>query len=67
MKYFSKFSSFKCSYKTSIKSKIITQMIFGDVFSIAKKHKKWLKIKIKDDGYKGYIKNKNFLNFKTNP
>ena len=38
------------------KSEIVTQMIYGDSFSISKKSKKWLKIKIKEDGYKGYIK-----------
>ena len=38
-------------------------MIYGESFSILKKTKKWLKIKIKEDGYKGYIKNKKFLGF----
>ena len=47
----------------SIKSEVVTQMIFGDNFSIFKKTKKWLKIKIKEDNYKGYIQNKNFINF----
>ncbi len=64
MKYFSNnFPVLNVHIKPSIKSEIVTQMIFGDVFSISKKHKKWLKIKIKDDGYKGYIKNKNFSKF----
>ena len=68
MKYFSNnFPVLNVHIKPSIKSEIVTQMIFGDVFSIAKKHKKWLKIKIKDDGYKGYIKNKKFSNFKNQP
>ena len=49
--------------KPSVKSEIITQMIYGDSFSISKKSKKWLKIKIKEDNYKGYIKNKKFSNF----
>ena len=44
--------------KPSVKSEIVTQMIFGDNFSITKKNRKWLKIKIKEDGYKGYIKNR---------
>ena len=44
--------------KMSIKSEITTQMIYGDCFSIIKKTKKWLKIKILDDGYKGYIQNR---------
>ena len=46
--------------KPSIKSEVVTQMIYGDNFSILKKSRKWLKIKIKEDGYKGYIKNNNF-------
>ncbi len=49
--------------KPSTKSETITQMIYGDSFSIFKKSKKWLKIKIKEDNYKGYIKNKKYSNF----
>ena len=45
--------------KTSSKSEIITQMIYGESFSIIKKNGKWLKIRIKEDGYKGFIKKKN--------
>jgi cell wall-associated NlpC family hydrolase len=47
----------------SIKSEIVTQMIFGDSFSVIKKDRNWLKIKIKEDGYIGYIKNRNFSFF----
>ena len=49
--------------KPSIKSEIVTQMIYGDSFSISKRGKKWLKIKIKDDGYNGYVKNRKFSKF----
>ena len=42
--------------KMSIKSEVVTQMIYGESFTISRKTKKWLKIKIIDDGYKGYIK-----------
>ena len=49
--------------KPSIKSEIVTQMIYGDSFSITKRSKKWLKIRIKEDGYKGYIKNRKFSKF----
>ena len=45
--------------KASDKSEIVTQMIYGDSFSVIKKTRKWLKIKIKGDGYKGFILNKN--------
>ena len=49
--------------KPTVKSEIVTQMIYGDSFSISKKSKRWLKIKIKEDNYKGYIKNKKFSVF----
>ena len=49
--------------KPSTKSEIVTQMIYGDSFSIFKRSKKWLKIKIKEDNYKGYIRNKNYSSF----
>ena len=49
--------------KPSIKSEVVTQMLYGESFSIFKKTSKWLKIKIKEDGYKGYIQNKNFSKF----
>ena len=43
--------------KPSVKSELVTQMIYGDSFSVSKKTNKWLKVKIKEDGYKGFIKN----------
>ena len=49
--------------KPSVKSEIVTQMIYGDSFSISKKSKKWLKIKIKEDNYKGYVINKKFSQY----
>ena len=49
--------------KSSAKSEIVTQMIYGDSFSILQKSKKWIKIKIKEDNYKGYVLNKNFSHF----
>ncbi len=49
--------------KPSIKSEIVTQIIYGESFSILRKAKKWFKIKIKEDGYKGYVQNKNFSKF----
>ena len=57
------FSFLNLYKKSSIKSEIVTQMIFGDSFSILKRNRKWLKIKIKEDGYKGFIKNKEFQSF----
>jgi len=49
--------------KPSVKSEIVTQMIYGDSFSISKKTKQWLKIKIKEDNYNGYVLNKKYSNF----
>ena len=49
--------------KPSSKSEIVTQMIYGDTFSISKKDKNWLKIKIKEDGYYGFVKNRKFSKF----
>ncbi len=49
--------------KPSTKSEVVTQMIFGESFSITKKTIKWLKIKIKEDNYKGYIENKKFSSY----
>ena len=57
------FSIINLHKKPSAESEIVTQMIYGDSFSISKKKRKWLKIKIKEDNYKGYIKNKKFQNF----
>ena len=57
------FSILNLYKKPSIKSEIVTQMIFGDSFSILIRDRKWLKIKIMEDGYKGFIKNKDFQSF----
>ena len=63
-KYFTNNLSVINLYKTpSKKSEVVTQMIFGESFSISKKTKNWLRVKIKEDGYKGFIENKKFSNF----
>ena len=63
-KYFTNnFSVVNLHKKPSVKSEIVTQMIYGESFSISKKSKKWIKIKIKEDNYKGYIKKKKYSNF----
>ena len=49
--------------KMSTKSEIVTQMIYGDIFSIIKKSNKWWKIKIKEDNYKGFIKKKKYIHW----
>jgi len=46
--------------KKSIKSKLETQILFGESFSIVKKAGSWFKIKNDLDGYKGFIQKKDF-------
>ena len=63
-KYFTNnFSVINLHKRPSVKSEIVTQMIYGDSFSISKRSKKWLKIKIKEDNYKGYIRNKKYSKY----
>ena len=38
----------------------MTQLLYGDSFKIIKKKKSWIKIKNNLDGYKGFIKKRNF-------
>ena len=57
------FSIINLYKKPSTKSELVTQMIYGDSFLISKKTRNCLKIKIKEDNYKGYIQNKKFQNF----
>ena len=49
--------------KKSKSSKLSSQMIYGEKFTILSKDKKWLKIKTNFDKYTGYIQNKKFLKF----
>jgi len=46
--------------KKNIKSRIVTQLIYGDTFKILKKSGLWIKIKNDFDYYKGFIKNRKF-------
>ena len=52
--------------KKNIKSKVVTQLLYGDTFKKLKKNGVWIKIKNDKDNYKGYIKNKNFQPNKKN-
>ena len=64
IKYFTNTSSVVNLYKKpSTKSEVVTQMIYGDSFSISQRKNKWFKIKIKEDGYKGYIQCKNYSEY----
>jgi gamma-D-glutamyl-L-lysine dipeptidyl-peptidase len=46
--------------KTTIRSEVVTQLLYGDIFKKIKNKHRWIKIKNKSDNYKGFIKNKNF-------
>ena len=61
--YTNNFTVINLHEKPSTKSEVVTQMIYGDSFSIQNKTRKWFKIKIKEDNYKGYIKKKKYSNF----
>ena len=43
--------------KRQLNSKIDTQLLYGDNYKIIKSYKGWKKVRIKKDGYSGYIKN----------
>ena len=63
-KYFTNIISVLNIYKKPSKnSEIISQMIYGESFSISKKTKQWIKIKTKEDNYSGYIQNTNYLKY----
>ncbi len=51
--------------KASRKSEIVTQMIYGDHFKILSQKRSWYKIKIKSDGYIGFVKKKKYSNLIT--
>ena len=57
------YPSIKLYKKASTRSEIVTQIIYGDSFSIIKKTNKWLKIRIKEDNYLGFIQNKNYKTY----
>tara|TARA_B100000963_G_scaffold337280_1_gene333111 strand:+ start:2869 stop:3609 length:741 start_codon:yes stop_codon:yes gene_type:complete len=63
-KFYTNIISIKNIYKKpSKKSELISQIIYGDSFSIIKKNGNWIKIKTKEDNYIGFIQNKNYLEF----
>ena len=48
------------------KSKIVTQLLYGDTFKKLKQYKLWLKIKNNSDNNIGYVKNKKFYSDQKN-
>ena len=59
--YSNNYSVINLYKKTSNKSEIVTQMIYGEGFKIINKSLKWFKIKIKEDRYTGYIIKKKII------
>ena len=47
--------------KNNYNSEVTTQLLYGETFKKIKKVGSWIKIKNELDGYKGFIKKKNFL------
>ena len=57
----SNISVIKVYKKKNIQPKLlVTQLLYGDSFKIIKKKGSWIKIKNNLDGYKGFIKKRNF-------
>jgi hypothetical protein len=48
--------------KTSTKSEVTSQILFGEKFTILNKNKDWFKIKTSFDNYIGFIKKSKFIN-----
>ena len=64
IKYFTNtFSVVNLHKNPSTKSEVVTQLIYGDSFSISQKKNKWFKIKIKEDKYKGFVQCKNYSEY----
>jgi cell wall-associated NlpC family hydrolase len=52
--------------KKSLKSEVVTQLLYGELFTKIQKKGSWTKVKNNTDGYKGFIKEKtSFLNIKN--
>ena len=52
--------------KKNRKSKIVTQLLYGESFKIIRKNNEWFKIKNDLDGYKGFVIKKKFPNKQKN-
>ena len=44
--------------KRSLKSEVVTQLLYGELFTKIQKKGSWTEIKNNTDGYKGFIKDK---------
>jgi len=61
--YTNNYSTINLYKKTSLKSEIVTQIVYGESFTIINKSSYWVKIKVKEDGYIGFIKAKKFSSY----
>src|SRR6056300_1210355 len=52
--------------KTSTKSEVTSQILFGEKFTILNKNKDWFKIKTSFDNYIGFIKKNKFIKINNN-
>ena len=59
--FFSKNKFINIYEKSSLKSKVSSQILYGENFKILSKKKNWLKIRTSFDKYTGYIKEINFI------
>ena len=59
--YFSNYNIINVYSKKSIESKLVTQMLCGEKFKIISRYKEWWKIRLQNDGYKGYIIKRKFI------
>ena len=48
--------------KKNAASKIVTQMLYGENFTVLRKFRNWYKIKLHTDNYVGFINRKKFTN-----
>ena len=60
--FFCKSSHLNLYKKPSYKSKISSQILYGEKFRILLKKKKFIKVKTSYDNYVGYIKSSNYIN-----
>ncbi len=54
-------SSVPCRKDPSDRSELVTQLLFGERFTILESAEKWSRIKSESDGYESWIDNKQFL------
>ena len=57
-----KYSSINIYENKNKNSKLSSQILYGEKFTILKKYKDWYKIKTSYDNYVGFIKKKNLTN-----